>query len=202
MGNTSLSTLALTLGLAGLSLSAAANAGPWTVRAGIHNVDPKSDSGLAVGGEDLSVDSAAQLSLNLDYAFTPNLVLDVLGAIPFKHDIELDGDKIASTKHLPPTVTLQYHFLPGTGIDPYVGAGFNYTFFFDEKIDGDADLNLDDSFGLAAQIGVDFVLVRNWVLGVDVRYIDIDTDASLDGAKLGTVEIDPLVYGVNLGYRF
>ena len=195
--------LGAALAVSSLFAVSAANAGgPWTVRVGVHNVDPKSDSGLEVGGAELSVDSAAQLSLNLDYAFTPNLVLDVLGAIPFKHDIELGGDKIASTKHLPPTVTLQYHFLPGTGIDPYVGAGFNYTIFFDEKIDGGADLDLDDSFGLAAQIGVDFALVRDWVLGIDVRYIDIDTDASLDGAKLGTVEIAPLVYGVNLGYRF
>jgi len=186
------------------AMTAQAGESPWMVRVGVHNVDPGSDSSTAVGK--VGVDSAASLTLNLDYAFTPNLVLDVLGAYPFKHDITLEGvGKIGSTSDLPPTVTLQYHFLPQGKFDPFVGVGFNYTTFFDSDTNskvGNAKLDLDDSFGYAVQAGVDTKLMDNWVLGVDVRYIDIDTDAKVGGTKIGTVNIDPIAYGVNLGYRF
>ena len=85
-----------------------------------------------------------------------------------------------------------------------MGLGVNYTMFWETKLDAGVPLDLDTSFGLAAQVGVDFALdaSRKWVVGVDARYIDIDTDASSNGTDLGTVEIDPLAYGVNLGYRF
>ncbi|MCC9004298.1 MAG: hypothetical protein LM549_17010, partial [Candidatus Competibacter sp.] len=85
------------------------------------------------------------------------------------------------------------------------GLGLNYTFFFDESTEGalsGSDLKLDDSWGLAAQVGMDFDVAPNWFLNVDVRYIDIDTKAKLDGVSIGTVEIDPWVVGFNVGTRF
>ncbi len=175
--------------------------GPLMVRVGVHNVDPKSDN----GNLGVDVDSKVGLTFNVDWYLTPNLAIDVLAALPFEHDITAGGSKIGSTKHLPPTVSLQYHFLPGARINPYVGAGINYTMFFEDKLDNSSSsFELDNSFGLAAQAGVDFALdpARRWVVGVDLRYIDIDTDAKINGSKAGTVEIDPLVYGVNVGYRF
>lgn len=179
---------------------------PLMIRVGMHNVDPKSDNGSLAGGAlDVQVDSQVGPTVNINYAFTPNLVLDVLGALPFKHDIALNGSKAGSTKHLPPTVSLQYHFAPGAKIDPYVAAGLNYTMFWEDKLDNsNASFELKNSWGLAGQVGVDFALdnARTWVLGVDLRYIDIDSDAYVNGDKVGTVNIDPLAYGVNLGYRF
>jgi len=132
--------------------------------------------------------------------------LEVLAAYPFKHDLELlDGTRIGSTKQLPPTVSLQYHFMPTEKLQPYVGFGLNYTSFFSEKTSGPlegSDLHLGDSWGLAGQIGFDVLMNDNWFFNLDARYISIQTKARLDGASLGKVKIDPWVYGVHIGYRF
>ena len=138
---------------------------------------------------------------------TANWAVEVLAAYPFEHDIALvdDGSKVGSTKHLPPTVSLQYHFLPDSTFQPYIGAGINYTTFFSEKTYGlleGSSLSLDSSWGLAAEVGADFMLGDTWFLNVNVRYIDIETDAKLDGDPLGTVAIDPMVYGAHVGLRF
>lgn len=190
-------------------------AGDWLVRVGVSTVDPKSDN-LDVDGDQLEVDSGTTLTFNGTYFFTENWGLELLAAAPFNHDIELAGvGKIAETDHLPPTLSIQYHFIPDGTFQPYVGAGLNATIFFSEDVEQilvdalgatSVDLELDSSFGLAAQIGADFALSDKWVLNVEARWIDIDTDATLtvDGAEvdLGEVEIDPWVYGVNIGYRF
>jgi outer membrane protein len=145
--------------------------------------------------------------------------VELLAAAPFEHDIDLkDGTKVGRTKHLPPTVSLQYHFMPDSAFQPYVGAGLNFTWFFDDSKEGglkavdealgvNTSLDVDStSFGLAAQVGFDYQFGNNWFLNVDVRYIDISTDVTLkaDGAKLATasVDVDPVVYGAHIGYKF
>ena len=90
---------------------------------------------------------------------------------------------------------------------PYVGIGANWTTFFNtDTIDALADagvgLELDDSFGLATQLGADFLLNDNWMVNFDVRYIDIETDATLGGSPIGTVAIDPWVLSLSIGYQF
>jgi outer membrane protein len=178
-----------------------AQASDLVLRAGIHNVDPKSDNNPVV-----HVDSNASLSLAGDWFLTPNLALDVLGAIPFKHDIRLNGtgENVASTKHLPPTISLQYHFAPKAKFDPYLSAGLNYTLFFDKQTRGalaGTKLSLDNSFGVAFQAGGDIALGNDWVLGIDVRWINIKTEAKVNGTSIGDVKIDPLVYGISIGRR-
>mgnify|MGYP001048269651 FL=1 len=173
----------------------------WIWRAGVHHVQPKSDNHGTV-----NVDGSAMLSFSGTYLFAPNWGVEVLGALPFEHDIDLNsGGKVAETKHLPPVVSLQYHFNPNGTVRPYLGAGINYTMFFSEDTTGalaGSKLELDPSFGLAAQAGVDFAFGADWFINVDVRWIDIDTDAKLDGSGIGTVEIDPMVYGLSIGRRF
>lgn len=187
----------------GANTAMAVEKGDWLWRFGGSNVDPKSDNHDVV-----SVDSATSFTTNISYMFTDNFSVEVLAAYPFEHDITLNGSggtKVASTKHLPPTVSVQYHFLPTNAFKPYIGAGVNYTTFFSTKTTGPlegTDLKLDDSFGLAAEIGVDIFLGDRWFLNGSLRYIDIETDAKLDGAKLGTVKIDPYVYGFHVGMRF
>jgi outer membrane protein len=181
-------------------------AGDWLVRAGIWGVYPKSDN-LSLGpNADIEVDDGYSLGFNVTYMVSPNIGIELLGSWPFSHDISLTGaGTIGETKHLPPTVSVQYHFLPDNNFRPYVGVGLNYTLFFDEDAKGalsGADLELDDSWGLAAQVGMDFDVAPNWFLNVDVRYIDIDTKAKLNGASIGTVEIDPWIVGLNVGTRF
>lgn len=182
---------------AALSLPEAhAAPGDWLIRAGVHQIDPKSDNSPIV-----SVKSDESLTLSASYFFTDRIAVEVLAALPFKHAITLnaDGSEVAETRHMPPTITLQYHFLPDMAFRPYVGAGLNYTVFYDEKTRGalaGTRLSLKESFGLAAEAGVDIALNDDWALNLSIRWFDIDTDATLDGAPLGSVEIDPYAYGL------
>jgi len=116
---------------------------------------------------------------------------------------------IIDAKVLPPTLTLQYHFAPDSNIRPYVGAGINYTHFFDEKTQGAVDgltgsVDLQDSWGLAAQAGVDIDIDDTWFVNFDVKYIDIDTTAHLTGPVdiRVNVEVDPIVWGIGVGRTF
>lgn len=196
-------TLLLTLSAASFApkVQATAGEGRWLVRAGVTQIAPKNDNGqLTVGA--VTVDSQVGPSLNLAYYFTPYWAVDVLGALPFKHDIAINGANAGSVKHLPPTVTLQYHLLPQARIQPYVGVGINYTLFMDEQLNSGNELELEPSFGLAAQLGVDVPVNARWRVGFDARYVDIDSKVSVDGQGIGQVEIDPIVYSINLGYRF
>ena len=193
---------------AGAALPAAAqSAGDWTLAIGAHQVDPKSDNGaLAAGTLPLSIGSSARPTIAAEYFVRDNLGLEVLAAFPFQHDIDVKGvGKVGSTKHLPPTVSLQYHFNSAGTVSPLLGIGVNYTTFFSEDTVGalaGTKLDLKDSWGLAAHAGLDFKVGDNGKIRVDVRWIDIDTDVSVDGAKLGTANIDPLVYGAAYVLKF
>jgi len=201
--------LASALAAAALATSAQAQAygeGDFFTRVGAAHVNPKSDNGtLADGTIDVEVDSDTNLGFTLGYRFHDKLGVELLAALPFKHDISLaDGAIDASTKHLPPTLTLQYYPLGGTDsqVQPYAGVGLNYTTFFSEEIDGPDDLELDDSWGVAGQLGLDVVMGDHWAINAAAWYIDIDTDASLGGTDIGTVNIDPWVFMGGVSYRF
>ena len=185
----------------------AQSAGDWTVGIGVHQVDPKSDNGkLAAGTLPLSIDSDAKPSVTFEYFVRDNLGIEVLAALPFKHEIAVKGvGKVGETKHLPPTVSLQYHFNGDGKVSPLLGLGVNYTTFFSEDTTGalaGTKLKLDDSWGLAAHAGLDFNISEKSSVRVDVRWADIDTKVEVDGAKLGTANIDPLVYGVAYVLKF
>jgi outer membrane protein len=132
--------------------------------------------------------------------------LELLAAWPFKHDIELkDGTEVGDTKHLPPTLSIQYHWAPQSVFQPYVGVGLNFTTFFSEDLYGPlegADLSLGNSWGLAGEIGADIKLNDSWFLNVSVRYMDIETKAKINGESIGKVDISPWIYGGNVGFRF
>ncbi|AIA75648.1 outer membrane beta-barrel protein [Halomonas sp. XH26] len=208
MRHNSLSTL-LTTGLAAATLMAsgqvlAYGAGDFFTRVGVAKVEPKSDNGSLAGGAfTVDVQDKTDFAFTLGYRFHDKMGIELLAALPFEHDIALNGDNLASTKHLPPTLTLQYYPLGGTDarVQPYVGAGINYTFFSDEEL-AIGELELDDSWGAAAQVGIDLLIDENWALNAAAWYIDIDTDATINGAAAGTVEIDPLVVMAGLSYRF
>ena len=191
-------------GLALVSMPAAAyEKGDWLLRVGVGAVDPKSNN-----SEIVSVDDGAALVFNGTYFLTPNIGFEILAATPFSHDITLvsDGSKAGETKHLPPTFSLQYHFMTDGTFRPYAGAGLNYTQFFDEETTGalaGTSLDLDESFGLALQLGADLDLSDRMFLNVDVRYIDIETTATVPEADLSfDVKIDPMVYSLTLGWKF
>lgn len=226
--------IAVVVGVAGAALSISTNAmayesGDWVLRAGYASVNPNDSSsdlkfdGTAVADTGVSVNNNAQLGITASYMLAPHWGVEVLASTPFQHDIELkglggagipDGTKLGSAKQLPPTISVQYYFADANSQwQPYAGVGVNYTIFFDEKVSGTANdalgahnLNLDDSVGLAAEIGLDWAINKNWLVNVSVWKADIKTDASVDlgdGTRVNTkVTIDPVVYMVAVGYKF
>jgi outer membrane protein len=188
-------------------------AGDIVLRAGVAGVLPTGQSekitAIAPGAR-VEADDAWSLGLTGTYMFTDNIGVGVLAAWPFEHDIDAKGsisslNKVGETKHLPPTVTLQYHFETGTKFHPYVGAGINYTYFFDEDTSGalsGLDLNLSHSWGLAGEVGLDYDLGNDWLISGQVWYINIDTEARLEGVGTFDVEIDPWVVMLGVGKKF
>jgi outer membrane protein len=174
------------------------------LRFGAHVVDPKSHNGQLAGLKS-SIDTDVKPSISLEYMFTPNWGVDVLGALPFKHEVKLAGQKAATTKQLPPTIGVNYHFLPEATVSPFLGLGVNYTYFYDTKGRGPLDgarVKIDNSWGVAAHAGLDVKLSQRWLLTADVRWIDIESDVHVNGAKVGKARVNPLVYGLSFGYRF
>ena len=186
-------------------------AGTWSVAAGAHYVDPKSDNGTLDNGLSVDVDGDIRPTISGEYFIANNVGIELLAAIPFHHDITLTdnaGNEIdAETQHLPPTLSVQYHFdgydLP-MNVKPFVGVGVNYTTFFKERIylGNGNDLELDDSVGVAGHVGLDIPFAPTEAFRIDARYMDIKTDASLNGTDIGEVDISPWVYGVAFVKQF
>ena len=184
--------------LAGPAL--AQSAGDLTIGFGAAVVAPKSDNGTLAGAA-ATVDNGTRPSITVEYFIRDNLGIELLGALPFKHGINLNGAYAAETKHLPPTISLNWHFPTGGALKPFVGLGLNYTAFFEERMAGH-ELKIEDSFGVAAHLGADWALDDKRAMRFDLRYIDIDADVTLDGAPIGKVEVDPLVAGISYVMKF
>jgi outer membrane protein len=185
----------------------AQSAGKWTLGVGVHQINPKSDNGSVLDGTlDLGIGSDVRPTFTAEYFLTDHWGIEALASLPFQHDIDIKGvGKVGSTRHLPPTVSLQYHFNNGGSVSPFVGAGVNYTTFFSEETTGALDgleLELEDSWGLAAHAGLDFAVGKNGAVRLDVRWIDIDSDVMVEGAEVGTAEIDPLAYGITYVFNY
>ena len=208
---------ALAAALAGGLLAGVAQAyeaGNWLFRIGAYGVFPESDNLTNVpgtAGGTLDVDDGYSLGFNFTYMVNPNIGIELLLALPFNHDIKLTGSPlpingtVADTDQLPPTLSVQYHFTPQSSVRPYLGIGLNYTTFFNESTKGALEgtsLKLDDSWGVAGQLGIDIDVAPNWFLNADLRYIGISADAKLNGVDIGTVDINPWVIGLTVGTRF
>lgn len=195
--------------------------GDIIVRAGAITVDPHEDSGevhvggAAVAGTKATLDSDTQLGLNFAYMVTDHVGVELLAATPFSHDVGtkgLGGLKLGTIKHLPPTLSAVYYPMESaSAFQPYVGLGINYTWFFDTELTSEAEgagfngLDMDDSWGLAYQVGADYMLTDNIMLNAQVRYIDIDTTGTTYAGTTKVdvdVDVDPFVYMVGLGYKF
>ncbi|MBE1284863.1 MAG: outer membrane beta-barrel protein [Rhodobacteraceae bacterium] len=193
--------LALSTALAALAAPAFAQSqGDWTVGVGIGNVNPKSNNGTLAGAP-VSIDDNTQAIFTAEYFIRDNIGIEILAATPFKHDVTVQGVGSASVKHLPPTISVNYHFPTQTNWKPFIGAGLNYTTFFEESTTL-GRLDLDDSWGIAVHAGTDYMISDNGAIRFDVRWIDISTDASLNGTPIGTAEIDPVVIGLSYVHRF
>ena len=203
-------------------------AGDVILRAGAITVDPREDSGSLkfdganAAGTSATLNSDTQLGLNFAYMVTDKVGIELLAATPFSHEVGLKGlgggldGKLGDIKHLPPTLSIVYYPLDSkSAFNPYFGVGINYTTFFQEdlsserKAQGFSSLDLDDSWGLAFQVGADYMLTDRLMINAQLRYIDIETEATTKGPTALTfnktkvdVDVDPMVYMVGLGYKF
>ena len=202
-----LAIIAITAGmLAGQAFAQSQdNAGNWLVRARAVHIDPadKSDPVAGSGAADrIGVENRTIPEIDISYFFTPHFAAELVLTYPQKHEVYLDGQSIGTFKHLPPSLMAQYHFTPDKTVSPYVGLGVTWTTFSKNRLlDGQGSLE-HDSFGLAAQAGVDFKLDRNWSLNVDVKKVQIRSDVLIGGVKASKVKVDPVLFGVGIGYRF
>ena len=188
---------------------AAAEQGDWLIRLrGLH-VMPNEGATIDPIGGDVDIDTSIVPELDISYYFAPAWSVElILGVTP--HDVmavnTIAGDvDLGSVTLLPPTLTLQYHFNANGRVRPYVGAGVNFTHFFNEDLPAGSiatSIDYDDSFGLAAQAGIDFDINDVWFFNADVKKIDINTDVTINGTIQADVDIDPWVFGIGFGRRF
>ena len=185
--------------------NALAQESPWQVRVRADYLKPanKSDAVGGVGASDtLHINGKTIPELDISYFFTPNWAAELVLTYPQEQDVSLDGKKIGTFKHLPPTLTAQYHFMPQATFSPYVGAGLNYTRISSVNLLGGAASQDKDSWGLAVQAGLDYKLDKNWSLNLDVKKLQIRSDVYAGGERISRVKIDPWLMGVGVGYRF
>jgi outer membrane protein len=199
--------------LAALGMSAgvamAADEGQFLVRARAVHINP-ADKSTAVPGllpsDAITISSKTIPEIDFSYFITPNIAAELILTYPQKHDVHVNGiGNIGTFKHLPPTLTVQYHFMPASQFSPYVGAGVNYTLFSKNNIAvaGVGKLGLEhDSIGFALQAGVDFKLDKNWSLNLDIKKLQLRTDVNLGSTTVSTLKVDPLLVGFGVGYRF
>jgi outer membrane protein len=195
--------------------AAAAEPNPWMVRVRALYMDTADKSepvpALGVPANAITVSEKYFPEVDVSYFFTKNLAAELVLTYPQKHDVTVEKSvlggpvKIGSFKHLPPTLSLQYHFTPDADFRPYVGAGINYTWIMDDNLEipGVGKLTLESgSFGGSYGAGFDYRLDKNLFLNVDVKKVYISSDVKLDGNKVTSVGVDPVLYSIGLGWRF
>jgi len=187
------------------SSQALAQESPWLVRARAVHIEPDNQSS-PVGGvgaaDTIRVSNKTIPELDITYFFTPHFAAELILTYPQKHKVTLDGADIGSFKHLPPTLSAQYHFAPGATINPYLGVGLNYTRISSVKLLGGAGDLENDSVGLSLQAGVDFHLDEHWSINADIKRVNIRSDVIVGGATVSHLKVDPVLFGLGVGYRF
>jgi outer membrane protein len=190
--------IAVTLAAAaGTAMAQDTKAGDIMVRARAVHLDSanKDKTGL-----NLSINNKWLPEVDVSYFFTPNIAAELILTVPQKHSVYAGDAKIGSLKHLPPTLTLQYHY-PVGAVRPYAGVGINYTHFSSVKLPPGVDIKRN-STGVALQLGVDVALSKDLYLNFDVKKAQIETKVSAGGDKLGKFKVDPVLVGVGLGWKF
>ena len=182
--------------------SVAAQESPWLVRARAVHLNFANDNSTPVTG--LSVNNKTIPEVDVSYFFNKNVATELILTVPQSQTVydTASGD-IGSFKHLPPTLTLQYHFTNFNGFKPYVGAGVNYTRISTVNIANGAYTLDNHSYGAAYQFGVDIPLDKQWSLNVDYKKVYLKSNVyGSNGVSAGTLKLDPGLLGVGVGYRF
>lgn len=191
-------------GLISVNVAQAADEGSFLVRARAVNIS--FDNGQADNLQATALVEAKDRwipEVDLSYFITKNIAAELVLTYPQTVDIKVNGVEQGKIKALPPSLLVQYHFTELGAFKPYVGAGLNYTIFTSRNniLGGAASVD-SSSFGLVGQLGFDYALTKNWLLNLDVKYIQMDTDVKVGGNKVGKLELNPVTAGVGVGYRF
>ncbi|MEQ8392625.1 MAG: OmpW family outer membrane protein [Thalassospira sp.] len=178
-------------------------AGDILIRGRVLGVVPDEDIDSNTLAGEGRVDNDVIPEVDFSYFITDNIAFELIAGTS-KHDVTWnDGKDLGSVRLLPPTLTAQYHFMADQRFSPYIGAGINYTFFYDSKPGQFNSVNYDDGFGYAFQAGFDYAISGPWSLNVDVKKIYLRTDVSVNnGAVNAKADLDPWLFGVGVGYRF
>ena len=176
----------------------AQDTGSWIVRARAVNLDSANKDSTGLG---LTINNKVIPELDITYFFSPNLAAELILTYPQKQTVYSKGTEIGSFKHLPPTLTAQYHFTDLGSFKPYLGAGINYTRLSSVNLPAGVDVDRN-SVGLALQAGVDIPLSKNLYLNLDVKKLQLKTDVSVGGVNQGEFKVNPVLVGVGLGWRF
>jgi outer membrane protein len=184
----------------------AAQESPWLVRARAVHLESVNDTTGTVHDLGVNVNNKWLPEVDISYFLNKNVAAELILTVPQEHTVSDTSGALGTFKHLPPTLTLQYHFTDLGAYKPYVGAGLNYTKISSVSLNktGVGALTLDNSsFGAALQAGVDIPLDKQWSLNVDVKKVYIKTDVyTAAGANLGTLKLNPVLFGAGVGYRF
>lgn len=172
-------------------------------------VEPDESADITVIGGDMDIDTDVMPEIDVTYFFSPNWAVELMAATT-KHSVEaVDTTRgkvdLGSVRLLPPTLTLQYHHQLTETVRPYVGAGLNFTWFYDDELPEGVVVRTDyqDTVGWVLQAGIDFDIGERWVFNLDVKKVLLDTDVALNGGAIkADVDIDPWIFGVGIGYRF
>ena len=177
----------------------AAQESPWLVRARAVqlNMANKDSTGLNLNVNDKTIGE-----VDVSYFLNKNVAAELILTLPQRQTVYAGAAGIGNFKHLPPTLTLQYHFTDLGGYKPYVGAGLNYTKITGTNLTTGHTLD-ESSYGAALQAGVDVPLTKQVSLNFDVKKVYIKTDVyTAAGVNAGTLKLDPVLVGVGVGYRF
>ena len=181
-----------------------ADEGALLVRVRALHLDSANKDSTGLG---LSINDKTFAEVDFSYFFAPNLAAELVLTYPQKHRVYAAGTEIGSLKHLPPTLTLQYHFNPDGAVRPYVGAGLNYTNFSSVSFAPAVQAALKpsikrNSWGLAWQVGADVELTKGTYLNLDLKKVALDTTVYSDGASVGKFKVNPVLASLGLGWRF
>tara|TARA_Y100000816_G_scaffold144029_1_gene102149 strand:+ start:98 stop:751 length:654 start_codon:yes stop_codon:yes gene_type:complete len=182
------------------------SAGKWLVGLKVLNLDPDVDSTVSIGGGAV-VDDDTVPELDIRYFITDTIAIEaIFGTTEHKvsaKNTALGDVNLGTIKVLPPTFTLQYHFKTESKFKPYVGAGINYTFFYDGNPGQFESVKYKDEIGIALNIGFDFILSDNNFFNIDIKKYDLPTDVNINnGVATADVDLDPLAISIGYGWRF
>lgn len=185
--------------VSGAAFAADKAEGPWMVRARAVNLNSANTDSTGLG---LTVNNKVIPEVDISYFYSKNVAVELILTVPQEHTLESKGTKIGTVEHLPPTLLLQYHFDSNGGAKPYIGAGINYTRFTRTDILGGAATLDKDSWGGALQVGVDVPLGGGMYLNFDLKKVFIKSNVYVGTANAGDFKVDPVLFGIGLGWRF